>query len=36
MRICQIEFQNFKGIREGRVVLPKHAVFLEAKNEQGQ
>jgi len=32
MRICQIEFQNFRGIRKGRVVLPKHAVLLGANN----
>ena len=32
MHICQIEFQNFRGIREGRVVLPKHAVLLGANN----
>ena len=32
MRICQIEFQNFRGIREGRVILPKHAVLLGANN----
>lgn len=32
MRICQIEFQNFRGIREGRIVLPKHAVLLGANN----
>src|SRR4030042_7198890 len=32
MRICQIEFRNFRGIREGRVVLPKHSVLLGANN----
>ena len=32
MRISQIEFQNFRGIRKGRVVLPKHAVLLGANN----
>lgn len=32
MHICQIEFQNFRGIREGRVVLPKHTVLLGANN----
>lgn len=32
MRVCQIEFRNFRGIREGRVVLPKHAVLLGANN----
>jgi putative ATP-dependent endonuclease of the OLD family len=32
MRICQIEFQNFRGIREGRIVLPNHAVLLGANN----
>jgi putative ATP-dependent endonuclease of OLD family len=32
MRICQIEFQNFRGIREGRVVLPRHAVLLGSNN----
>lgn len=32
MRICQIEFQNFRGIRKGHVVLPKHAVLLGANN----
>lgn len=32
MRICQIEFQNFRGIRKGRVVLPTHAVLLGANN----
>lgn len=32
MRICQIEFQNFRGIRDGRVILPKHAVLLGANN----
>ena len=32
MRICQIEFQNFRGIREGRVVLSKHTVLLGANN----
>jgi len=32
MRICQLEFQAFRGIREGRVVLPRHAVLLGANN----
>ena len=32
MRICQIEFRNFRGIREGLVVLPRHAVLLGANN----
>ncbi len=32
MRICQIECRNFRGIREGRVVLPRHAVLLGANN----
>jgi putative ATP-dependent endonuclease of OLD family len=32
MRICEIEFQNFRGIREGRVVLPQHSVLLGANN----
>lgn len=30
MRICQAEFRNFRGIRQGNVVLPKHAVLLGA------
>jgi putative ATP-dependent endonuclease of OLD family len=32
MRICQVEFKNFRGIREGSVVLPKHTVLLGANN----
>jgi putative ATP-dependent endonuclease of the OLD family len=32
MRISQIEFQNFRGIRRGRVVLPRHAILLGANN----
>ena len=32
MRICQIELRNFRGIREGLIVLPKHAVLLGANN----
>src|ERR1041385_2055267 len=32
MRICQIELRNFRGIRKGTVVLPKHAVLLGANN----
>lgn len=32
MRICQIRFQNFRGIREGLVVLPKQAVLMGANN----
>lgn len=32
MRICQIELRNFRGIRAGRIVLPKHGVLLGANN----
>lgn len=32
MRICQIELKNFRGIREGKIVLPKHTVLLGANN----
>ena len=32
MRICQIELHNFRGIKEGKVILPKHAVLLGANN----
>ncbi|MCK8600140.1 ATP-dependent nuclease [Desulfoferrobacter suflitae] len=32
MRICQVEFRNFRGIREGCVVLPRHGVLLGANN----
>lgn len=32
MRICQIQFRGFRGIREGTVVLPRHAVLLGANN----
>ncbi len=32
MRVCQIDFRNFRGISEGRVILPKHAVLLGANN----
>jgi len=32
MRICQIELRGFRGIREGHLVLPKHAVLLGANN----
>jgi energy-coupling factor transporter ATP-binding protein EcfA2 len=30
MRICQVELRNFRGIRQGNIVLPKHAVLLGA------
>ncbi|MFC1633578.1 ATP-dependent endonuclease [Planctomycetota bacterium] len=32
MRICQVELRNFRGIREGKVVLPQHTVLLGANN----
>ncbi len=32
MRICQIALQNFRGIRQGRIVLPGHSVLLGANN----
>ncbi|MBW1675488.1 MAG: DUF2813 domain-containing protein [Deltaproteobacteria bacterium] len=32
MRICEIEFRDFRGIREGHIVLPKHAVLMCANN----
>jgi hypothetical protein len=32
MRICQIEIKNFRGIREGLVVLPEHTVLMGANN----
>lgn len=32
MRICQIEFRNFRGIRQGQIVLPQHTVLLGANN----
>src|ERR1043165_8627390 len=32
MRICQVELRNFRGIRNGTVVLPQHAVLLGANN----
>lgn len=32
MRICQIEFRNFRGIRKGHVIFPKHGVLLGANN----
>lgn len=32
MRICQIELNNFRGIREGKIILPKHTVLLGANN----
>lgn len=32
MRICQIEFKNFRGIREGRIILPEHSVLMGANN----
>ncbi|HSW64916.1 MAG TPA: AAA family ATPase [Dissulfurispiraceae bacterium] len=32
MRICQLELRNFRGIRQGTVVLPTHTVLLGANN----
>jgi len=32
MRISQIDIHNFRGIKSGTVVLPKHAVLLGANN----
>lgn len=32
MRICRLELQNFRGIQQGSVVLPQHAVLLGANN----
>jgi len=32
MRICQVELRNFRGVRQGNVVLPKHTVLLGANN----
>lgn len=32
MRICQIQLRNFRGVKEGSIVLPKHAVLLGANN----
>lgn len=32
MRICQLELRNFRGIKEGKVNLPRHAVLLGANN----
>ena len=32
MRVCKLELQNFRGIQQGSVVLPQHAVLLGANN----
>lgn len=32
MRICRIDLRNFRGIRQGCIDLPKHAVLLGANN----
>jgi len=32
MRISQIELRNFRGIKSGKIILPKHAVLLGANN----
>ena len=32
MRICRLDLKNFRGVREGSVVLPEHAVLLGANN----
>jgi hypothetical protein len=32
MRICEIELRNFRGVLQGRIVLPKHTVLLGANN----
>ena len=32
MRICQIELRNFRSIRQGCIIFPKHAVLLGANN----
>lgn len=32
MRICQIELKGFRGIRQGQITLPGHAVLLGANN----
>jgi putative ATP-dependent endonuclease of OLD family len=32
MRVCELELQNFRGIQQGSVVLPQHAVLLGANN----
>ncbi len=32
MRICQVELRNFRGIRQGTVALPNHALVLGANN----
>jgi hypothetical protein len=32
MRICQVELNGFRGVRRGRIVLPRHAVLLGANN----
>ena len=32
MRICQVELRNFRGIKEGIISLPTHAVLLGANN----
>src|SRR5207245_6009915 len=32
MRIAQVEFLNFRGIRAGQITLPRHSVLLGANN----
>lgn len=32
MRICQLELQNFRGVKQGVIALPKHTVLLGANN----
>lgn len=32
MRICQLELRNFRGVQQGSVILPKHAVLMGANN----
>jgi putative ATP-dependent endonuclease of the OLD family len=32
MRVCKLELKNFRGIQQGSVVLPQHAVLLGANN----
>lgn len=32
MRICQLEIENFRGIKKGKIVFPDHCVLFGPNN----
>jgi len=32
MRICQVEIENFRGVKRGKVVFPDHSVLFGPNN----